>query len=92
MTIVYTPQNAETTQIMNYFQTQNQARTNQELKIESTVWDDLSSVPTSNMGIVPVPTEKFIYDYALAHPDTIQLGMFSFLAFEPFRLLLSGTK
>ncbi|KAG0379863.1 ATP-binding cassette sub- A member 1 [Mortierella sp. AD032] len=75
MTIVYSPQTAETTQIMNYFQTQNQARTNQELKIESQVWDDLNSVPKSDMGIVPVPNEKFIYDYALAHPDTIQLGV-----------------
>ncbi|KAF9147759.1 ATP-binding cassette sub- A member 1 [Linnemannia schmuckeri] len=82
MTIVYTPQNAETTQIMNYFQTQNQARTNQELKIESKVWDDLSSVPKSDMGIVPVPSEKFIYDYALAHPDTIQLGV-AFTKQEP---------
>ncbi|KAG9066368.1 ATP-binding cassette sub- A member 1 [Linnemannia hyalina] len=82
MTIVYTPQNAETTEIMNYFQTQNQARTNQELKIESTVWDDLSSVPKSNMGIVPVPSENFIYDYALAHPDTIQLGV-AFTKQEP---------
>ncbi|OAQ31781.1 P-loop containing nucleoside triphosphate hydrolase protein [Linnemannia elongata AG-77] len=82
MTIVYTPQNAETTQIMNYFQTQNQVRTNQELKIESTVWSDLSSVPKSNMGIVPVPSEKFIYDYALAHPDTIQLGV-AFTKQEP---------
>ncbi|KAG0215083.1 ATP-binding cassette sub- A member 1 [Mortierella sp. NVP41] len=75
MTIVYTPQNAETTQIMNYFQTQNQARTNQALKIETQVWSDLSAVPQSDMGIVPVPSEKFIYDYALAHPDTIQLGV-----------------
>ncbi|KAF8942760.1 ATP-binding cassette sub- A member 1 [Haplosporangium gracile] len=82
MTIVYTPQNAETTQIMNYFQIQNQARTNQELKIEPKVWDDLSSVPKSDMGIVPVPSENFIYDYALAHPDTIQLGV-AFTKQEP---------
>ncbi|KAF9129604.1 ATP-binding cassette sub- A member 1 [Mortierella sp. 14UC] len=75
MTIVYSPQTPETTQIMNYFQTQNQVRTNQELKIESQVWDDLNSIPKSNMGIVPVPSEQFIYDYALAHPDTIQLGV-----------------
>ncbi|KAF9912587.1 ATP-binding cassette sub- A member 1 [Linnemannia zychae] len=75
MTIVYSPQTPETTQIMNFFQTQNQARTNQELKVESQVWDDLNSVPKSNMGIVPVPSEDFIYNYALAHPDTIQLGV-----------------
>ncbi|KAF9294105.1 ATP-binding cassette sub- A member 1 [Mortierella antarctica] len=75
MTIVYSPQTAETTQIMNYFQTQNQARTSQALKIEDNIWDDLSRVPKDNMGIVPMPSDKFIYDYALAHPDTIQLGV-----------------
>lgn len=79
MTIVYSPQTAETTQIMNYFQTQNQARTSQALKIEDNIWDDLSRVPKDNMGIVPMPSDKFIYDYALAHPDTIQLGMQRFV-------------
>ncbi|KAF9921737.1 ATP-binding cassette sub- A member 1 [Linnemannia zychae] len=82
MTIVYTPFNDETTQIMNYFQNQNQIRTNQALKMETTVWDNLGSVPKSDMGIVPVPSEQFIYDYALAHPDTIQLGV-AFTKQEP---------
>ncbi|KAF9426089.1 ATP-binding cassette sub- A member 1 [Podila epigama] len=75
MTLVYTPHNAETTQIMNYFQAQNRIRTNQPLKIESNVWDDMSSVPKDNMGIVPMPSETFVHDYSLAHPDTIQLGV-----------------
>lgn len=82
MTIVYSPQTAETTQIMNYFQVQNQARTSQVLKIEDNIWDDLSRVPKDNMGIVPMPSDKFIYDYALAHPDTIQLGMHHFMTNE----------
>ena len=75
MTVVYAPSTPETNQIMNYFQTKNQARTNVALQIESQVWEDMSSVPKSDMGIVPMPSDKFIYDYALAHPDTIQLGM-----------------
>ncbi|KAG0349563.1 ATP-binding cassette sub- A member 1 [Podila humilis] len=75
MTLVYSPKTAETTQIMSYFHAQNQARTNQALKLEDNIWEDMSSVPKEDMGIVPMPSEKFIYDYALAHPDTIQLGV-----------------
>ncbi|KAG0329086.1 ATP-binding cassette sub- A member 1 [Dissophora globulifera] len=75
MTLVYTPATAETNEIMTHFQTKNQVRTNAALKIESDVWTDMSSVPKSNMGIVPMPSDQFIYDYALAHPDTIQLGV-----------------
>jgi len=73
MTIVYAPQDAETTQIMNYFQTQNQARTGSALAVETNVWDS-TTVPKNDMGIVPMASDKFIYDYALANPDTIQLG------------------
>ncbi|KAF9203935.1 ATP-binding cassette sub- A member 1 [Haplosporangium sp. Z 27] len=75
MTVVYTPSTPETIQIMNYFQTQNQARTNIALQMETDVWSDISKVPSSNLGIVPVASEQFIYDYSLAHPDTIQLGI-----------------
>ncbi|KAF9968750.1 ATP-binding cassette sub- A member 1 [Mortierella alpina] len=75
MTLVYAPQDAETTQIMNYFQTKNQERTNAALTMEGQVWQDMASVPSNNMGIVPMPSDKFIYDYALAHPDTIKLGV-----------------
>ncbi|KAF9180597.1 ATP-binding cassette sub- A member 1 [Haplosporangium sp. Z 767] len=75
MTLVYAPQTPETIQIMNYFQTKNQARTNTALLIENNVWADMSNVPKNNMGIVPMPSDQFIYDYALAHPDTIQLGV-----------------
>lgn len=74
MTLVFAPSTAETNQIMNYFQTKNQVRTNAALQVESQVWEDLNSVPKNDMGIVPMPSEQFIYDYALAHPDTIQLG------------------
>ncbi|KAF8937008.1 ATP-binding cassette sub- A member 1 [Dissophora ornata] len=75
MTVVYAPSTAETNQIMGYFQSKNQLRTNVALQIESQVWQDVSSVPKNNLGIVPMPSEQFIYDYALAHPDTIQLGI-----------------
>ncbi|KAF9110317.1 ATP-binding cassette sub- A member 1 [Mortierella sp. AM989] len=75
MTLVYAPLTPETSQIMNYFQTKNQARTNAALKVEDDVWSDMSNVPKDNMGIVPMASDKFIYDYALAHPDTIQLGV-----------------
>ncbi|GJJ72632.1 hypothetical protein EMPS_04990 [Entomortierella parvispora] len=74
MTIVYAPQDAETTQIMNYFQTQNQARTGSALTVETNAWDSMS-VPKNDMGIVPMASDQFIYDYALANPDTIQLGV-----------------
>lgn len=74
MTLVYAPQTTETTAIMTYFQNQNQARTQQALTIEPQLWQDMNSVPKSNLGIVPMPSDQFIYDYALAHPDTIQLG------------------
>jgi len=59
---------------MNFFQTKNQARTGAALQVESQVWEDLKRVPADNMGIVPMPSDTFIYDYSLAHPDTIQLG------------------
>ncbi|KAG0002499.1 ATP-binding cassette sub- A member 1 [Entomortierella chlamydospora] len=75
MTVVYAPLTPETTQIMSYFQTKNQARTNAALTMESNVWSDMSSVPKENMGIVPMASDQFIYDYSLAHPDTIQLGV-----------------
>ncbi|KAF9353916.1 ATP-binding cassette sub- A member 1 [Mortierella sp. AD094] len=75
MTVVYAPSTPETTQIMNYFQTKNQARTNAALTIESNVWSDMSNVPRNNLGIVPMASDQFIYDYALTHPDTIQLGV-----------------
>ncbi|KAF9366884.1 ATP-binding cassette sub- A member 1 [Mortierella sp. NVP85] len=75
MTVVYAPQTPETSQIMNYFQTKNQARTGAALQVESQVWEDLNRVPANNMGIVPMPSDTFIYDYSLAHPDTIQLGV-----------------
>ncbi|KAG0213139.1 ATP-binding cassette sub- A member 1 [Mortierella sp. GBA30] len=75
MTLVYAPQTPETTQIMNFFQTKNQARTNVALQMETQVWQEMSTVPKNDMGIVPMPSDTFIYDYALAHPDTIQLGV-----------------
>ncbi|KAI1302826.1 ATP-binding cassette sub- A member 1 [Mortierella claussenii] len=75
MTVVYAPPTPETNQIMNYFQTKNKARTNKALTLESEVWQDSATVPKKNMGIVPMPSEQFIYDYSLAHPDTIQLGV-----------------
>lgn len=59
---------------MNFFQSKNEARTGAALQVESQVWEDLNTVPGNNMGIVPMPSDKFIYDYSLAHPDTIQLG------------------
>ncbi|KAF9332558.1 ATP-binding cassette sub- A member 1 [Podila minutissima] len=73
MTLVYAPQTTETTAIMTYFQNQNQARTQQALTIESQLWQDMTAVPKMNLGIVPMPSDQFIYDYALAYPDTIQL-------------------
>ncbi|KAF9434890.1 ATP-binding cassette sub- A member 1 [Entomortierella beljakovae] len=75
MTLVYAPLTPETTQVMNFFQTKNQARTNAALKIENDIWSDMSRVPKDNMGIVPMASEEFIYDYTLAHPDTIQIGV-----------------
>ncbi|KFH73542.1 hypothetical protein MVEG_00758 [Podila verticillata NRRL 6337] len=75
MTLVYAPQTTETTAIMTYFQNQNQARTQQTLAMETQSWQDMTAVPKTNLGIVPMPSDQFIYDYALAHPDTIQLGV-----------------
>ncbi|KAG0086371.1 hypothetical protein BGZ92_008185 [Podila epicladia] len=75
MTLVYAPQTTETTAIMTYFQNQNQARTQQALTIESQLWQDMTAIPNKNLGIVPMPSDQFIYDYSLAHPDTIQLGV-----------------
>ncbi|KAG0035385.1 ATP-binding cassette sub- A member 1 [Podila clonocystis] len=75
MTLVYAPQTSETSAIMTYFQNQNQARTQQALTIESQLWQDMTAVPKTDLGIIPMPSDQFIYDYALAHPDTIQLGV-----------------
>ncbi|KAF9582643.1 ATP-binding cassette sub- A member 1 [Lunasporangiospora selenospora] len=75
ITLAYTPQNEETTAIMKHLQTKNTARTNKAISMVDNVWSSMENVPSSNMGIVPLPSEDFLYDYALRHPDTIRLGV-----------------
>lgn len=42
-------------------------------------------LPTDNLGIVGVPGDQFISDYALAHPNVTQFG-----ALVPFFLYKSN--
>ena len=34
----------------------------------------LAEVPTQALGFVPVPSEAFIYDYVVAHPNVTEFG------------------
>ncbi|KAG0237624.1 ATP-binding cassette sub- A member 1 [Actinomortierella wolfii] len=77
ITLAYTPQTQETTEIMNIFRTKNQLRMSRSspLQLETGVISDPSFVPSRNMDIVAVSSEQFLYQYTLDHPNTIHLGV-----------------
>ncbi|KAG0252482.1 ATP-binding cassette sub- A member 1 [Actinomortierella ambigua] len=77
ITLAYTPQTPETTEIMDIFRTKNQLRMGRQspLQLETTVISDPSFIPSRDMDIVPVSSESFLYQYTLDHPTTVLLGV-----------------
>ncbi|KAI8838123.1 hypothetical protein BC829DRAFT_404623 [Chytridium lagenaria] len=68
---MYTPVTAETTAYMNKFATLNKKRTGETINVATEPINSLSYLPTSSDAntIYPVPSQDFIYNYALNNPN-----------------------
>ncbi|KAJ3018234.1 ATP-binding cassette sub- A member 1 [Thoreauomyces humboldtii] len=73
--VMYTPQTVSINSIMTSFATANAARTGEPAWAMETAITDASFVPTSVMGIAPVPDATFIYDYSLYSPNVTKWGI-----------------
>ncbi|KAG0299917.1 ATP-binding cassette sub- A member 1, partial [Dissophora globulifera] len=75
--IMFTPDTPEVRQILTTVNTRNQAReplVNFEFENAMTA-SDLTTRPSSTLGMVPVPNAQFIYDYTLQNPNTTRIGI-----------------
>ncbi|KAI9595520.1 hypothetical protein BDF19DRAFT_440751 [Syncephalis fuscata] len=67
VTLMYGPANEETTKFMTTFARKNARRTTSAPNLESSQLS-LDAAPSKNLGIVPVPSKDFIYNYAAKYP------------------------
>ncbi|KAK3843110.1 MAG: hypothetical protein J3R72DRAFT_119764 [Linnemannia gamsii] len=75
--IMFTPDNAETRQILTTVISNNKVR---EPAVELTFANaysasDLNTLPPTTLGLVPVPNGDFIYKYSLQNPNTTRFGI-----------------
>lgn len=90
ISIMFTPPDDETVKsFMTTFAAKNANRTGEP---EFTIADPISSMswpilltfislgtstsPTKNLGLVPVPSKQFIYDYVVANPNVTNWGTY----------------
>ncbi|KAI8921283.1 hypothetical protein DFJ77DRAFT_449232 [Powellomyces hirtus] len=73
--IMYTPASPEINNIMTTFATKNAERTEQPAFATEAALSDVSFLPRTAMGMVPVANSQFIYDYALYNPNTTAWGI-----------------
>ncbi|KAI8053322.1 hypothetical protein BDF22DRAFT_683893 [Syncephalis plumigaleata] len=74
ISLLYTPDNEQTRQILGQFAAKNKERTGQLWPVESTSID-LNEMPKGVKGMVPVSNAEFIYQYALRHPNVTSFGI-----------------
>ncbi|RKP05279.1 hypothetical protein THASP1DRAFT_32880 [Thamnocephalis sphaerospora] len=67
VTLMYTPDNEETTQIMSKFASNNAKRVSKAPALESGALS-LDAEPSRDLGIIAVPSKEFIYDFAMKQP------------------------
>jgi hypothetical protein len=75
--LMFTPDTPQVRTVLNNFLTAHAARSGITLSIDSvpsSFYDELS-LPTSNLGLIPVPSADFIYDYVLQNPNSTLLGI-----------------
>ncbi|CAI2182580.1 9789_t:CDS:2 [Funneliformis geosporum] len=72
--LMFTPDNDENREILLIFSTNNERRTGIPLPFDN-VSLDISNVPGSNLGMVPVSSSDFIYDYTLQNPNITMFGI-----------------
>ncbi|CAG8683115.1 18808_t:CDS:2 [Gigaspora rosea] len=72
--LMFTPNDQASNSIMQAFADNNFKRTGQKLNIETLI-NSLDFIPTSTLGIVPVPDANFIYSYTLNHPNITMFGI-----------------
>src|SRR5580698_4557901 len=74
---MFTPDTTEVRTVLNNFLTANEARSGINLTIDSvpqSFYDNLA-LPTSNIGLLPVPSPEFIYSYVLQNPNSTLLAV-----------------
>jgi len=74
---MYTPDSPEVRTILNNFLTAHASRSGITLTIDSvpaSFYQELS-LPTSNLGFIPVPSADFIFAYVLQNPNSTLLGI-----------------
>ncbi|KAI7820422.1 hypothetical protein BC939DRAFT_234263 [Gamsiella multidivaricata] len=72
---MFTPDTPEIRQILTTVNDRNQIREPfVNLGFENAM-TDLLTVPTSTLGMVPVPNSQFIYNYTLQNPNTTRFGI-----------------
>ncbi|KAF9183513.1 ATP-binding cassette sub- A member 1 [Haplosporangium sp. Z 11] len=75
--IMFTPDTPEVRQILTALSSRNQQRepaANLDFEKAMTA-SDLTTLPTTTLGMVPVPSGQFIYDYTLQNPNTTRFGI-----------------
>ncbi|CAG8495111.1 18204_t:CDS:2 [Cetraspora pellucida] len=72
--LMYTPDDQTSRTIMQAFADNNFKRTGYKLNIATSI-TSLDFIPTSTLGIVPVPNADFIYNYTLNHPNVTMFGI-----------------
>ena len=73
--IMFTPDTPEVRQILTTLSSRNQIReTKVNLGFEDQ-YSDVTTVPTTTLGMVPVPNAQFIYNYTLQNPNTTRFGI-----------------
>ena len=73
--MLFTPLNSNTSAFMKAFAVKNAVRTGQpEWKLENPLLE-LDVLPSKMLGMVPVASPDFIYNYALHHPNITQWGI-----------------
>jgi ABC-2 family transporter protein len=74
---MFTPDTTEVRTVLNNFLTAHEARSGINLTIDSvpqSFYDNLA-LPTSNIGLLPVPSPEFIYSYVLQNPNSTLLAV-----------------
>ncbi|TPX64598.1 hypothetical protein SpCBS45565_g05755 [Spizellomyces sp. 'palustris'] len=73
--IMYTPSDATTDGILALFATKNAQRTGQPAFPKEVPLNNLGTLPPRKLGMVPVPSLQFIYNYTLFNPNVTYWGI-----------------
>jgi hypothetical protein len=75
--LMFTPDTPTVRKVLGNFLTAHNARSGYNLSIDSVpdTFYQNPSLPTSNLGFIPVPSVDFIYNYVLQFPNSTLLGI-----------------